>query len=406
MKVLHITPHLGGGVGKAFSGLCAASSPDIKRTFLLLESPRDRRYSDLINKTGADVISADNLTDIAALAAAADIVQFEFWNHPRTYELLAKCPFPAMRFVFWCHISGLFAPFIAPGLLTSANRFVFTSPCSFRSAFVAEIAEEDRRRLHSIGSGYGFSGIVSPKRSSGPKPKIGYLGTVDFVKMHPDFFSIVDAVDIPDLEVSVWGGFDPEGAVVKAHRAMQNPEKVKLLGHCADPEAALSELDIFLYPLHPEHYGTAENALIEAMSLGVVPLVLANPAEQAIIEHGKTGFIATDSKDCSALLGNIMNDLSLIRDVGTNASSYIHENHTSKLSAQKFQALYQDVLHEAKIKPGFVNAIGNTPKAWFLSTQSETGTAERFRTNPAASKGSIQHFLECFPDDPGLLSLK
>ena len=37
------------------------------------------------------------------------------------------------------------------------------------------------------------------------------------------------------------------------------------------PAVALSDADIFFYPLQPDHYGTAENALIEAMSLGLTP---------------------------------------------------------------------------------------------------------------------------------------
>ena len=406
MKILHFTPHLGGGVGKALSELTAASSLDIHRTFVLLEAPRDRRYSDLIEKFGANIIFAEDLEQVAELATDADIVQFEFWNHPRTYELLARCRFPSIRSVFWCHISGLFAPYIAPGLLTAAHRFVFTSPCSFQSPVLATLTKEDRSRLVSIGSGYGFSGHYPSRQDPNPVTKIGYLGTVDFIKMHPDFFNIIDDVDRSDFEVSVWGGFNPEGEVAKAHGAMKHPERVTLLGHCADPAAALSELDIFLYPLHPEHYGTAENALLEAMSLGVAPLVLANPAELAIVEHGKTGFIAADPKSCSEQLSQLLNDVGLVQAIGTNAAEYIRESHTPLLSAAKFEALYMDVFKEPKVKPDFVSAIGKTPKDWFLSTQSENGTAERFKTNPSASKGSVQHFLDCFPEDPDLLRLR
>jgi len=373
MKVLHITPHLGGGVGKALSELSAASTPDIKRTFLLLETPRDRRYADLIEQTGATVVFAKNIAHVAEMAKEADIVQFEFWNHPRIYELLATCPFPSIRSLFWCHISGLFAPFIAPGLLTSARRFVFTSPCSFQSPALANLTEEHRSRLLSIGSGYGFSEPLQYGKVPGSVPKVGYLGTVDFVKMHPDFFNIIDAVEISDFEVSVWGGFNPDGEVAKAHDRMRHPERVKLLGHCADPAAALAPLDIFLYPLHPEHYGTAENALLEAMSLGVAPLVLANPAEQAIVEHDKTGFVAKDPKDCSKQLSELLRDIGRVRAVGANAAEYIRENHTPLRSATQFGALYENVLSEPKTKPDFVSAVGNTRKIGFSRPNRKRG---------------------------------
>ncbi len=124
MKVLHVTPHLGGGVGKAHAALRGVLPAEVEQTFVLLEQPRDRRYVNAIENGGARVVVVDNLEHVAHLAGDADIVQFEFWNHPRLFECLACCPFPAMRSVFWSHISGLSAPLIPPGLMEAAMRFV------------------------------------------------------------------------------------------------------------------------------------------------------------------------------------------------------------------------------------------------------------------------------------------
>src|SRR5256885_586152 len=111
MKLLHIMPHLGGGVGKAHAALVGALPEGaVDQTFLLLEPPRDRRYVDLIEAGGARVIVASGLDQVAELAGKADIVQFEFWNHPRLFECLACCAFPAIRSVFWAHISGICDP--------------------------------------------------------------------------------------------------------------------------------------------------------------------------------------------------------------------------------------------------------------------------------------------------------
>ena len=107
MKILHVTPHLGGGVGKAHAAISAALPDIVEQSFVLLEPPRDRRFVDQIEAAGARVTVAGNLDQVAALARDADIVQFEFWNHPRLLECLARCDFPAMRSAFWSHISGL-----------------------------------------------------------------------------------------------------------------------------------------------------------------------------------------------------------------------------------------------------------------------------------------------------------
>ena len=77
------------------------------KPFCCLSNPAIRRFADAIAAAGVRVVTARRLDDVADLADAADIVQFEFWNHPRLYECLAEPPFPAMRSVFWSHISGL-----------------------------------------------------------------------------------------------------------------------------------------------------------------------------------------------------------------------------------------------------------------------------------------------------------
>ena len=107
MRILHVTPHLGGGVGKAHAALSAVLPEIVQQTFVLLEAPRDRRYIEMIETAGARVLTAENLAHVAALARESDIVQFEFWNHPRIFECLARAEFPAMRSAFWSHISGI-----------------------------------------------------------------------------------------------------------------------------------------------------------------------------------------------------------------------------------------------------------------------------------------------------------
>src|SRR3569833_3231157 len=149
MKILHVTPHLGGGVGKAHAAI-AAALPDVRQTYLLLEAPRDRRYADALAANGAAVLGADTLGDVTRHAAAADIVQFEFWNHPRLLECLACAEFPALRSVFWSHISGLFKPLIPPGLVAAADRFVFITGASLA------LPGLDETRVTVINSGFGF----------------------------------------------------------------------------------------------------------------------------------------------------------------------------------------------------------------------------------------------------------
>jgi glycosyltransferase involved in cell wall biosynthesis len=389
MNILHVTAHLGGGVGKAHAALSAAMPSALRRTYLLLEEPRERRYADEIAGLGAEVRVARGLDDVAAAAASADIVQFEFWNHPRLYHCLAS-DLPPMRSVLWSHISGLFRPVIDPRLFTAAHRTVFTTPASL--ALGDGLPNRVKARMSSIGSGFGFP--TGAERAPDGAP-ICYLGTVDVVKMHPGFFDAIDALR-HDVNVAIWGAVDVHGEVMARASAMRHPRRVTFMGQTDDPREALSHAQIFFYPLQPDHYGTAENALIEAMSLGLVPVVLANPAEQAIVSHGENGLVAGSIEDCAGLLGSLLDDPARLSALGRAAAERARD-FSPQNSASAFVRLWSDVATEDKRAPDFAAIIGATPLDWLRSTQGgvlASAGAER------AAKGTLAHFRAAFPDHP------
>ncbi|MGV8938293.1 MAG: glycosyltransferase family 4 protein [Allorhizobium sp.] len=407
MKLLHITPHLGGGVGKAHAAIQAASSPYVRRTYCLLEQPRDRRYADLIEAAGATLTTANEPAHLAALIDDADIVQIEWWNHPRLYQLLATGHLPAMRTVFWSHVSGLFPPYIPAALMERAGCFLFTSPCSLESASLSRLSAPARQRLGVVGSGFGFEEATGAALQN-PATEIVYLGTVDFVKMHPAFFDIIDAVAGPEFQVSIWGGFEPDGEAARKAAAMAHPARVVFKGQTADPRAILENAGIFFYPLRDDHYGTAENALIEAMSLGAVPLVMDNPAERAIVTDGETGLVATDVADAARKLRLLLDDPARLARLGDNAMRHSRAHFRPEKSADALEGYYRQLMDTPKSVIDFGTVLGHTPAEWFLSTQSADGTLDvsaKFSPGALLAKGSIAHFLATFPDDRGLLDL-
>jgi glycosyltransferase involved in cell wall biosynthesis len=409
MKILHVTPHLGGGVGKAHAAIGGVLAGEAEQTFLLLEAPRDRRYANMIEANGARVIVADDLAHVADLASRADIVQFEFWNHPRLFECLARCAFPAMRSVFWSHISGLAKPVIQPGLIEEAGRFVFTTEASRSMPALAALSEAAKGKVAVINSGFGFADAPRRARESDGEPVIAYLGTVDFVKMHPGFFDAIDRLKGDDICVSIWGAVDPAGPVAARARAMRHPERIMFMLETAEPAIALSGADIFFYPLQPDHYGTAENALIEAMSLGLVPVVLDNPAELAIVRHGETGFVARSIEECASLLQTLLAAPELRETVSRNASRHVAETRIPARAAREFTDLWRGLLDEPPRRSNFKSAVGETPADWFVATQCLPGAAWQSRegdTSPKAAKGTLAHFESVFAEDASLSRLR
>jgi glycosyltransferase involved in cell wall biosynthesis len=407
MKILHVTPHLGGGVGKAHAAICAALPKRIEQTFVLLEAARDRRYADMIEAAGADVITARNLDQVADLAGTADIVQFEFWNHPRLFACLARTAFPAMRSVFWSHISGLSRPVIQPGLIEQAGHFVFTTEASRAIPLLATLPQAARSNIAVINSGFGFA-QARLRKPQGDISRIAYLGTVDFVKMHPGFFDAIDRLDGFDIRVSVWGRVDPAAEVVARARAMRHPERIQFRGHTDDPAAALAAADIFFYPLQADHYGTAENALVEAMSLGLTPVVMNNPAETAIVRHRETGLIARSVEECTAYLQTLLASPQLRGEMASNAARHIAKTRTPARSAQQFVALWRGMLGKPKKTSNFRSVVGENPADWFLATQclpGETWRPTAHARPETPSKGMLAHFETAFPQDPSLSQL-
>jgi glycosyltransferase involved in cell wall biosynthesis len=408
MKVLHITPHLGGGAGKAHAAIAAALPKEVDQTFLLLESPRDHRFADAIAATGARVVTAAGLDEAATLAGAADIVQFEFWNHPRLFECLARTAFPAMRSVFWSHISGLAKPVIQPALMQEAGRFVFTTEASRSIPGIAELAGACPEKLTVINSGFGFANAPPRAGSQKAPPLIVYLGTVDFAKMHPGFFAAIDRLEGSEITVSVWGAVDPSSPVIARVLAMRHPERIRLRGHTADPALALSGAGIFFYPLQRGHYGTGENALIEAMSLGIVPVVLNNPAEMATVHHGETGFVGRSITECADLLQMLLSTPDVRERVSRNAIQTVAETRTPARSARQFMSLWRGLLNEPKRPSNFRRALGDSPADWFLATQylpGQTWTRLPQPNSPLRSKGALGHFESVFPGDASLARL-
>jgi glycosyltransferase involved in cell wall biosynthesis len=337
MKVLHLTVHLGGGIGKAHAALAPHLPADIRQRFVLLQEPIDNRHVDIIMRHGGEIVTGANIPMLRLLIADADVVQFEYWGHPALDELIAEVGIPQAS-VCWLHISGLGKPSLPLPLLDSVGRVALTSPIS-RPLLPPQLL----RKTSFINSGFGFARMQAHSRPPRRKPTIAYLGTVDFKKLHRGIFDAVEALDDDMTPVPLWGHISPEVATCAA--AMRHPERIELRGHTLDPVSALAEADIFFYPLRRDHYGTAENALLEAMSMGLVPVVLDNPAEMEIVADGKSGFVAHTIDECVSCLRRLVQAPSLCEEMGASAAREAQTKSPAR-SANAFVELWAGLIAE------------------------------------------------------------
>lgn len=414
IKILHITAHLGGGVGKALSGLAVqsvSSGSDINHTIVTLEEQEKPQFIELIKSYGGEVIACPIPKRLNELIEASDIVQLEWWNHPATIKTLCSQSLSPMRLLVWCHVSGLYNLIIPIGLIQAAQRFIFTSPCSYNAKEVSGLPSEVRDRCAVVSSSGGFDGLPFPQENSNNHISVGYIGSLNFAKLHPHFVEFLSAVNIPDFKVRLIGDVRNKDILERQCVQVDRPGMLEFRGYTENILSELGSINVLAYILNPEHYGTTENALIEAMAMGIVPIVLDNPAERRIVDDRKTGLIVRSPGEFAKAIKWLFENPVDRQRLGRQASESVRE----RFSAEKMEAVlnghYQSILSMEKRKIVFSEIFGAGPAEWFLSCQrdrtifAEDGSI-RLNDNKhlgyglfEKSKGTVFHFSEHFPDN-------
>lgn len=413
ITVLHLTPHLGGGVGKALSGLIAqahVSDAPVRHQVVCFENPEKSQFLDRIRDSGGEVIVAPGLPRLDELVSIADIVQLEWWNHPATIEALCRMASQPMRLLVWCHVSGLYNPIIPPKLMEASGRFLFTSPCSFEAIEVSGIAVRMGNRLSVVSSGGGFEGFPRIKEDDKAPISVGYLGSLNFAKLHPSYVDFLSAVNLPDFKVRLIGDLLNRELLESQSNDAGRHGMLDFRGYTTDVAAELSAVNVLAYLLNPRHYGTAENALLEAMAMGIVPVVLDNPAERNIVEHLRTGLIVRSPGEFADAIEWLERNPGDRARIGMQAATSVRERFTPEKMETSFRMHYEEVMREDKRRAPFQDVFGTTPDEWFLSCQSDPemfsedgeirlakGSLSSFNLLEK-TKGSVFHFLTYFPE--------
>lgn len=414
ISVLHITPHLGGGVGKALSGLISESMHlglEVNHSIATLEALEKDHHASALRKLHCPVYENISKGEIFKLIERVDIVQVEFWNHPLIPELLVSPGFPAARLVIWCHISGLFTPIIPADLIDYCDKLIFTSDCAKTFEEIRSLNPSDLQKIETISSGGGLEKFhYEPKLLKKKHLKFGYIGTLNFAKLHPDYVQYLSRVSVEKFRVELYGDGDNWPELKKQQDTLKTPNLLGFNGYTADIQSILRELDVLIYLLNPHHYGTAENALIEAMAMGVIPIVLGNPAELEIVKDGVNGLVISSPENLDFVIKKISLDEELRRKLSAAAAESVRRKFSFELSAMKFDHVYREIALNNKKKFNFLKIFGERPSDWFLAFQKNKSQfkGEEIYLDDCKynrylmlerTKGSIIHFHKYFKND-------
>jgi glycosyltransferase involved in cell wall biosynthesis len=428
MKILHITPHLGGGVGKAIYSLANFYSKKFaySHAVALLEEPEKPYYAELCGHNGIQV-ELPNRSDLAVLIAESDIVVINWWHHPAMAEFLANFPDVQTRTILWCHVNGCVYPYMSYEFANRMDYVCFTTPYSLENPYWTQTQTnwvcENSTVVYGIGEDPNILDHKTDYRV-GDRFTIGYVGTLNYAKLRPDFVQYCQAAlkIVPNLRFVMVGDRDPHLSM-DAERAGIS-DSIEFLGYVSDPARLLMSFDVFGYLLNSDHFGTTENALLEAMAVGLPAVVMNQSAERHIVRHGDTGYLVSSPAEYADTIRRFAYTQNERQRIGENARARLFEFYSAENSAERFKRVAESVLKRPKLRNYFRDILGGSPIAWFssalnpddkdlflrcsqISGQDDArelmkGCRPIFRQT---SKSSVHHFSRYFPEDAQLAHL-
>jgi len=441
-KILHITPHLGGGVGRTLLGYLSENKTykheivafgyTMKWARKIIKS-LNVPYQDHMDKKHKEIL--DMIPDF-------DIVLVHVWNQPLLMDFLVRNKLPPCRLIVWGHVSGFHPPDVyTTKLLLYPDMFVFTSPLSYKLSDVKSllrifssstpraleipIGRHLRNKiLYDIWSTGGTKSFRDIRKRKHKGFVVGYIGTVDYAKMHPDFLQMCKEIidlDIPHLKFIVIGKTKEKELRAEA-KEMGISEYFEILGWVESLRPYLEIFDVLGYPLNPDHFGTCDLALQESLSAGVVPIVFDNPMEKSIVKRNKTGLIVKDKKGYIQAIKDMYNNINWRKELSNNAQTDYDKRFSIKRLDSDWNEIFDKIMKFNKtskkwdIKKAlwYWNKVKITYKDVFLESLGkygdifvnndvekikELGKKKRWQTS---SKGTVHNYHSYFPSDPYL----
>ncbi|MDR9409750.1 MAG: glycosyltransferase [Balneolaceae bacterium] len=376
-----------------------------------------------VKRAGLDILRNPEKQIIRDKIKQADIVQVHYWNNPAMTEFI-RSEWPSMRCLIWFMVYGKYKPqVISKELLDYSDFSLGTSPNSLKLPVFKDILSDNRADfVYGLADWWRLENI---KKQPHDTFNVGYIGTVNFTKMHPNYIPMSVKASIPDVKFIVCGGGIEEKLKAQAN-SLDSSEKFEFHGYVENIRSVLEKLDVFGYPLCEDTYATSEKSIQEAMFAGVPPVVFPYGGCSDLVQHGETGLVVDNEKDYAEAIEYLYHNPENRKELGRNAAEYARRVFDSDKAVQKMQGIYEKLMEQQKRKrrwgePG-VMTKEKSPSEIFVEFLGEQG--HEFKTSLKSSdrdqllladkkiadaspllvggEGGINQYRNLFPKDPYL----
>jgi glycosyltransferase involved in cell wall biosynthesis len=337
MNILHIAAHLGDGAGKAISGLAIADKSNVHR-ILLLDEPRKFNHISNCCTNGVRVIVGG---DAGMEIAEADAVVLNWWGNPLMNEFVADFPQVPCRVVLWMHKNGFYDPPLPQFYIDIADSVMVTSPLSLKNECLKNA---------TLVFGFGtFDPQLFPHKTDYALTSeafiIGYVGFPTYKKLPKNFADYCVAVTkrIPNARFVLVGETDSEIQRDIASNGLS--ERFDICGWRGNVLEMLLRFDVFGYLLRPDTFATTENAILEAMAVGLPVVMLREPLGEYFVEQGENGFIANNPMEYAEIMLRLSHDACLRERIGKAG----RERCVAECSVRKNIAEFNKTMEAVKI---------------------------------------------------------
>lgn len=350
-KIVHVIQQVSRGGGCRATIYLAKYSAQLAghdHSILSLESP-DIEAVRVAAENNVRIISGLSAHEIDKLFSETDVVQFSWWNNHAVQRFMRTISVP-IRSVGWFHVGGAASPqVITPKLVDYFDYAVACSPYTYQAAAIQSLSEVERSaRTGLVYGATDFARIDGFTRKPHEGFTVGYIGTLDFLKMHRNYVSMSVGAQIPEARFIFCGSGVARDTIRVEAAALGAGHQFQDLGYVDNIRSMLEILDVYGYPLCPETYAASEMNLQEVMYAGIPPVVFPYGGVKELITHNQTGLIVHSEEEYSHALRYLYERPDERARIGANAHEYAKKVFGAHNAGQEINKIYEKVLNLPK----------------------------------------------------------